>query len=142
LLWSSNQSERTLSAYYGQGFKKYLRHSKRRAATEVGRSWMQYVVTGGFGTVEEAVWVERNESMLAYCTLLQLSGNLTTYNCEELVDVPFWGSLWRGRAPVAGFGLGWVGWVGKDVPVSCMGVQLCNPPKIRTTIVASLRLFY
>lgn len=107
---------------------------------------MQYVVTGGFGTVEEAVWVERNESMLAYCTLLQLSGNLTTCNCEELVDVPFWGSLWRGRAPVAGFGLGWVG---KDVPISCMGVQLlckgvqlCNPPKIRTTIVASLRLFY
>lgn len=35
---------------------------------------MLYVVTGGFGTVEEAVWVERNESMLAYCTLLQLAG--------------------------------------------------------------------
>lgn len=35
---------------------------------------MQYVVKGGFGTVEEAVWVERNESMLAYCALLQLSG--------------------------------------------------------------------
>jgi hypothetical protein len=74
LLWSSSQSEGTLSAYYGQGVKKYLRHSKRRAAIEVGRSWMQYVVTGGFGTVEEAVWVESNESMLAYCTLLQLSG--------------------------------------------------------------------
>jgi hypothetical protein len=50
---------------------------------------------------------------------------------------------------VAGLALGWVGWVGKGVSVSCMGVQLlckgvqlCNPPKIRSTIVASLRLFY
>jgi hypothetical protein len=45
---------------------------------------MQYVVTGGFGTVEEAVWVERYESMLAYCTLLQLSGTSIKLNQSDL----------------------------------------------------------
>lgn len=61
---------------------------------------MQYVVKGGFGTVEEAVRVERNESVLAYCALLQLQ-YLVSHNLElrRVGGRACLGSLWRGRAP-------------------------------------------
>jgi hypothetical protein len=112
---------------------------------------MQYVVKGRFGTVEEAVLVERSESMLAYCTLLQLSG-ISQPTIAKRWWACFLGQSFEGKgsnASVAGLVLGWVGKAGRGVSVSylgvqllCKGVQLRNPPKIRSTIVASLRLFY
>jgi hypothetical protein len=88
---------------------------------------MQYVVKGGFGTVEEAVLVERSESMLAYCTLLQLSG-ISQPTIAKRWWACFLGQSFEGKgsnASVAGLVLGWVGKAGRESPFRTWGFNFC-----------------